>query len=183
MGTHPIFESDFDCLTEMSNQWGYMNPETYVKKKTETKSLGLLETKKSDSENSDSENEQSNMMSEMAKFLDDVEKDDEAKQQKKEAKKRKKEESKAAKIEPNRWGPWIEYFDKDTKHPYYFNMETKETVWKLSESTKRKYETRDSDEKSRSPSPPSLVPSRSKRRRQRSVERDAERQKVIWWQI
>ena len=61
----------------------------------------------------------------------------------------------------DRWGPWIEYFDKDTKHPYYFNMETKETVWKLSESTKRKYETRDSDEKSRSPSPSSkggLIP-------------------------
>ena len=64
--------------------------------------------------------------------------------QRKEARKKKKEEEKLARVEPNRWGPWIEYFDKDTKHPYYFNMETKETVWKLSDSTKRKYETRES---------------------------------------
>ena len=151
----------------MSNQWGYMNPETYVKKKTETKSLGLLETKSSESESDNESNgDRTNMMTEMEKFLDGVEKDDQVKNQRKEEKKRRKEEAKVAKIEPSkflefwwfyrvldRWGPWIEYFDKETKHPYYFNMETKETVWKLSESTKRKYETRDSDERSRSPSP------------------------------
>merc|ERR1711892_428551 len=174
MGTHPIFESDFDCLTEhkMSNQWGYMNPDTtYVKKRDETKSLGLLEVKKSDSEsdNDSSDDQKHSMMTEMAKFLDDVEKDEVVSKQRKEA--RKKEEEKLARVEPNRWGPWIEYFDKDTKHPYYFNMETKETVWKLSDSTKRKYETRESKSRSRSSTPP------PKRRRQRQQQQKQQRDK------
>ena len=63
----------------MSNQWGYMNPDTtYVKKRDETKSLGLLEVKKSDSEsdNDSSDDQKHSMMTEMAKFLDDVEKDE-----------------------------------------------------------------------------------------------------------
>ena len=40
-----------------------------------------------------------------------------------------------------RWGPWIEYFDSETNHVYYYNESTKETVWKLSSETKAKYET------------------------------------------
>merc|ERR1712157_368820 len=39
------------------------------------------------------------------------------------------ESKKLEKIEPCRWGPWIEYFDSETKHPYFYNELTKETVW------------------------------------------------------
>ena len=39
----------------MENQWGYMNPETYVTKPKQVKGLGMLETKSSESEESDSD--------------------------------------------------------------------------------------------------------------------------------
>ena len=95
----------------MSNQWGYMNPETYVKKKTETKSLGLLETKSSESESDNESNgDRTNMMTEMEKFLDGVEKDDQVKNQRKEEKKRRKEEAKVAKIEPSKFLEFCWFF-------------------------------------------------------------------------
>ena len=39
----------------------------------------------------------------------------------------------------DRWGPWIEFFDESTQHPYFYNEKTKETVWELSQETKEIY--------------------------------------------
>ena len=83
----------------MSNQWGYMNPETYVAKPKQVKGLGMLESKSSDSD-SDAESETEtrkkaeSMLAEMAKFLDTMEKDENSKAEKEKSKKRKKEEKK-----------------------------------------------------------------------------------------
>merc|ERR1712062_760288 len=41
MGTHPIFESDFDCLTEMSDEMIDFSSKTVAELKAECKSKGL----------------------------------------------------------------------------------------------------------------------------------------------
>merc|ERR1712168_356593 len=41
MGTHPIFESDFDCLTEMSDEMIDFSSKTVAELKAECKSRGL----------------------------------------------------------------------------------------------------------------------------------------------
>merc|ERR1712227_746995 len=73
------------------NQWGYMNPETYVTKPKQVKGLGMLESKSSDSD-SDAESETEtrkkaeSMLAEMAKFLDTMEKDENSKAEKEKSK-------------------------------------------------------------------------------------------------
>merc|ERR1712062_721422 len=41
MGTHPIFESDFDCLTDMSDRKYGENIEIFVKKGEESSQVGI----------------------------------------------------------------------------------------------------------------------------------------------
>ncbi|CAG5088414.1 Oidioi.mRNA.OKI2018_I69.PAR.g11834.t1.cds [Oikopleura dioica] len=124
------------------NQWGHLNPEVQiVQKRKKDNRLGLLETKSSSSEDEDSDQEikDSGMQSKMLNFMKELQKAEEEKDKREEEKARRKEEREKAKIEPNRWGPWIEFFDESTQHPYFYNEKTKETVWELSQETKEIY--------------------------------------------